>query len=301
MKPIREGDRGPAVEDIQRRLLLLGYALGPSGVDGVFAGHTLSATKQFQSDRELNADGLVGDTTWAALVDATFTLGDRALYLRLPHMHGRDVRLLQEALGALGFPCRADSIFGPRTEEAVRDFQRNVALPADGITGANTVEALQNLRHLWEGKGQHATVSASDRPARGAAVLERVAIAVRPDDAAAEELAARIANLALATTEDAQITLLGRGEQPYEDTAVLLRITGGGTSIALTGVPLVSLAGIEVAAFAPRMAAAFIVSEGRCREVVVDVSAVVEGNEQAQQRVAVTLLDALCSALDCSF
>jgi peptidoglycan hydrolase-like protein with peptidoglycan-binding domain len=298
MRPIREGDRGPAVEDIQRRLLLLGYALGPSGVDGVFAGHTLAAITQFQDDRELNADGLVGEVTWAALVDATFTLGDRALYLRLPHMHGRDVLVLQEALGALGFPCVADGIFGPRTEEAVRDFQLNVALPADGLTGGNTVEALLNLRHLWEGKGQRATISASDRPARGAAILERVAIAVRPDDAAAEELAARIANLALATTEDAQTSLLGRDEEPYEDTEVLLRISGSGTSIALTGVPLVVLAGAEGATLAPRMAAAFIVSEGRCREVMVDVSAVVEGSEPEQQRVAVTLLDALCSALD---
>ena len=298
MRPIRTGDRGPAVEDVQRRLLLLSYDLGPSGVDGVFAGHTLAAIEQFQAERGLNADGMVGDVTWAALVDATFTLGDRALYLRLPHMHGGDVRLLQEALGALGFPCRADGIFGPGTERAVRDFQRNVALPADGIIGANTVEALMNLRHLWEGKGHRASVPGPDRPTHSAAVLDRVAIALRPDDGAAEELAARIANLALATTESARLTLHGRGEQPYEDAVILLRITGGGTPVAVSGVPLVSLEGVEATALAARMAAALAASERRPSEIVVDASSVAQRDEQAEQRAAVILLDALCDALD---
>ena len=298
MRPIRTGDRGPAVEDIQRRLLLLGYELGPSGVDGVFAGHTLAALERFQAERGLHADGMVGDVTWAALVDATFTLGDRALYLRLPHMHGRDVRVLQEALGALGFPCRADGIFGPRTESAVRDFQRNVALPADGITGANTVEALVNLRHLWEGKGNRASVPVLDRPTHSAAVLDRVAIALRPDNAAAEQLAARIANLALAMTETARLTLHGRDEHPYEDAVILLRIAGAGTPVAVSGVPLVSLEGADAPALATRMAAALGASVRRPSEIVVDASTVTQLDEQVEQRAAVMLLDALCDALD---
>lgn len=299
MRPIRAGDRGSAVEDIQRRLLLLGYDLGLSGVDGVFANMTRAAVEQFQTDRALDPDGLVGDTTWAALVDATFTLGDRALYLRLPHMHGRDVRALQEALGALGFPCAADGIFGPRTEGAVRDFQRNVALPADGIAGGDTVETLVNLRHLWEGKGQRAASGASGGPTRAAAVLSSVSIAIRPDDSPSQELAARIANLALALAEDAATMLLARGESPYPNTHALVRLVGAGTSLAVPGLPLVVFTGDTGAStLTARMAAAFEASDDQPRQVLVDVSAVLTGDEQAEQRAAVVLLDAVCSVLD---
>ena len=90
MKPILPGGRGPAVEDIQRRLLALGFDLGPTGVDGVFLGKTRDAVIAFQTGNGLSEDGVVGGETWAALVDATFKLGDRTLYLRLPHFHGRD-------------------------------------------------------------------------------------------------------------------------------------------------------------------------------------------------------------------
>jgi len=301
MRPIRAGDRGPAVEDIQQRLLLLGYDLGPAGIDGVLLGHTLAAITQFQADRGLRSDGLVGDTTWAALVDATFTFGDRMLYLRVPHLHGRDVRVLQEALGVLGFSCATDGIFGPRTERALREFQRNVAIPADGVVGLDTVRTLMNLRHLWEGKSSHAPVQGSETTGGVARVLERTPIALRPEDAAAQELAARVANLALAITDDARTGLLGMGEVPYEGTAVLVRITGGGMGLAVPGVPLVLVGDSGAAALASRMRTALAASGTSPREVLVDVSPALpaeRGDEREAQQAAVLLLDALCAALD---
>ena len=81
--PIAQGDRGPAVEDVQKRLLTLGFDLGPTGVDGVFWGATLTAVRRFQADHSLDEDGVVGNETWAALVDATFRLGDRLLGARI--------------------------------------------------------------------------------------------------------------------------------------------------------------------------------------------------------------------------
>ena len=95
----------------------------------------------------------VTEKVWAALVDASFTLGDRTLYLRMPHFHGHDVLELQHALGALGFACGAtDGIFGAFTELALRKFQLNLGLPSDGIAGAYTYAAIRNLHHSWEGK-----------------------------------------------------------------------------------------------------------------------------------------------------
>jgi hypothetical protein len=92
VRPILPGGRGAAVEDVQRRLLVLGYDLGRTGVDGVFLGQTREAVAAFQREHELSEDGIVGPETWAALVDSTFTLGDRMLYLRLPYFHGNDVQ-----------------------------------------------------------------------------------------------------------------------------------------------------------------------------------------------------------------
>jgi peptidoglycan hydrolase-like protein with peptidoglycan-binding domain len=48
------------------------------------------------------------------------------------------VRTLQQLLRARNHPVAADGIFGPRTESAVKAFQRSKGLAADGIVGPNT-------------------------------------------------------------------------------------------------------------------------------------------------------------------
>ncbi|MDY7105793.1 MAG: peptidoglycan-binding domain-containing protein [Actinomycetota bacterium] len=57
-----------------------------------------------------------------------------------------DVRNLQEALAALGFPLGVDGRFGARTDDAVRGFQLALDLPADGIFGRRTAAALADGR-----------------------------------------------------------------------------------------------------------------------------------------------------------
>ncbi len=47
---------------------------------------------------------------------------------------GNEVKTLQEKLN-----LKADGIFGPLTEEAIKDFQRSNGLEVDGIVGANTL------------------------------------------------------------------------------------------------------------------------------------------------------------------
>jgi putative chitinase len=56
---------------------------------------------------------------------------------------GPAVKKLQKKLKALGFnPGRIDGAYGPTTKAAVRAFQRNSGLPADGIAGPRTLAAL---------------------------------------------------------------------------------------------------------------------------------------------------------------
>ena len=84
--------------------------------------------------RELNAqfhkglvvDGLRGSKTLNACI--TVKRGAR----------GNITRLIQERLNSVGFHISTDGIFGNGTEKAVKVFQRNRGLSADGIVGRNT-------------------------------------------------------------------------------------------------------------------------------------------------------------------
>ena len=175
MRVVKVGDRGAAVEDIQRRLLTLGYDIGPTKVDGVFLEETADAVRSFQSDSSLYADGIVGPRTWSALVDSTFLFGDRMLYLRTPHFHGNDVRELQWALNSLGFACGdEDGIFGTFTERAVVEFQQNAGLGADGIVGPASFGALAGLRHIWAPRSTGAHSQAHGAPVDRAGRLPRL-------------------------------------------------------------------------------------------------------------------------------
>jgi len=147
MRPIRRGDRGEQVRDIQRRLLASGHRVEPDELEGTFGASTEEAVRAFQARRGLPADGIVGADTWGQLVEAGYRVGDRTLYLRSPAFRGDDVRELQRMLNALGFDAgKEDGIFGAVTLRAVMEFQRNVGEPADGIVGLETVRSLERMR-----------------------------------------------------------------------------------------------------------------------------------------------------------
>ncbi len=296
MKPVRPGDRGPAVEDIQRRLLVLGYDLGRTGIDGVFLGRTREAVEAFQREHGLAENGVVGDETWASLVDATFTLGDRMLYLRVPHFHGRDVRSMQEALNALGFACGdVDGIFGTFTERAVREFQRNAGVSGDGIVGTETVGAIANLRHVWQGKEPHAHSAAQAAPARACDALAHNEIAFVVSDAHAAAIAGRVVNLALATATSSRLRVWD-GAEGEATGDLVVKLAGSGTVPAVAGVPHVRIGGGQ--ADLPRLVAAISAAGSGCRELVIELDPAVASDERDEQRMAVSILDALCTALD---
>lgn len=114
MEPIVKGMQGPAVEDVQSRLVQLGFTIADDEIsEKRFGDTTALAVSSFRGSNELVPGDQVDSACWSALVDASYKLGDRTLYLRLPNFHGADVRALQQALNVLGFGCgRDDGYFG---------------------------------------------------------------------------------------------------------------------------------------------------------------------------------------------
>ncbi|SCL15862.1 N-acetylmuramoyl-L-alanine amidase [Micromonospora rhizosphaerae] len=145
MRPIRPGDRGPAVTEI--RNILAGLDLLPSGGQEEFDVETERAVRAFQQSRGLSVDGRVGAETWRALDAARWRLGARTLYHAVPEpLIGEDVRSLQERLLEMGYDVgRADAIYGIRTSRAVAQFQREMGLKPDGACGPHTMSALRRL------------------------------------------------------------------------------------------------------------------------------------------------------------
>ncbi len=97
MEPISQGMQGPAVvqgpavEDVQTRLSSLGYMIDAVEMTAKeFGATTAAAVRAFRAQQGLDAGEDVDGTCWSALVDESYKLGDRTLYLRLPNFHGAD-------------------------------------------------------------------------------------------------------------------------------------------------------------------------------------------------------------------
>ena len=136
---LSRGLYGADVRALQERLVALGFDVG--GVDGRFGPRTESAVTSFQRSIGIEADGLVGRATKAALAGsshddpsgAVLSIGSR----------GDGVRDLQQALYEEGFdPGPADGVFGPMTLAAVISYQRYEKLWVDGLVGPKTKAAL---------------------------------------------------------------------------------------------------------------------------------------------------------------
>jgi hypothetical protein len=126
---VSTGSAGIAVTAAQHLLRANGSVV--AAVDGSFGSGTKAAVTGFQTRRGLTGGGVLGATTWEALV----------VQLRRG-ASGDAVRALQSLLAAAGRPVTVDGSFAAGTEQAVRGFQSARQLPADGIVGADTWFAL---------------------------------------------------------------------------------------------------------------------------------------------------------------
>lgn len=296
MDPIRKNDSGAAVLDVQRRLVTAGF-LAKEAVSGTFDAKTVNAVAQLCVACGIDPRQEVDEVVWNKLVDESFELGDRNLYLRVPFFHGRDVRTLQEALSALGFSCgEKDGIFGAHTEDAVRRFQLNMGLPTDGIVGAFTFRALINLQHSWKGKDSF-TSTPHLGFARASEALESTMICLYGVTDFTRSVAARMSNLALATNPTSKVMSADSLLVPPDDNTLFVQILVGEEKPAAV-LPTVEFKNEE--SLGVRFAQAIKATEHHDRRIAIRLPN--EGWEDAgvarsAQHYAIVLLDALCSAL----
>jgi peptidoglycan hydrolase-like protein with peptidoglycan-binding domain len=111
-------------------------------IDGVWGPRTARAVRRLQRRSHLAVDGVPGPRTRKALGRlGRHDYGSRVL--RNGHV-GWDVSQLQFRLAWHGFPSGSiDGGFGPRTQAAVRRFQRWSGLGVDGAPGQATYRALR--------------------------------------------------------------------------------------------------------------------------------------------------------------
>jgi N-acetylmuramoyl-L-alanine amidase len=147
------GDTGPAIAEIRSKLTQLGFLDDTAPGPHTFDEDVDQAVRQFQQERGLTATGVVDETTYRVLDEARWRLGDRLLsYVVGNPQAGDDVIALQRRLSELGFDVgRVDGVFGSRTGDALREFQRNIGLPADGTCGPSTFKALGRLAPIVTG------------------------------------------------------------------------------------------------------------------------------------------------------
>lgn len=300
MEPIVKGMQGPAVEDVQSRLVQLGFTIADDEIsEKRFGDTTALAVSSFRGSNELVPGDQVDSACWSALVDASYKLGDRTLYLRLPNFHGADVRALQQALNVLGFGCGGDDgYFGPHTEAALQQFQENVGLFADGMAFQDTFRYIARLRHVWEGKPS--VVEAEERIgfARAAEVLENYKIAVCGEDPIARSVASRMWNIASATTETSGMVLCDNAVPTGMDLVLELASSSLGEDEAPR--PTIVLA--ECASLTQRISTAFAAAKDKPALIRIELTGITSFDgaftSSDAQTLAVRLLDGVCAALN---
>jgi peptidoglycan hydrolase-like protein with peptidoglycan-binding domain len=146
---LRRGSEGSEVARVQDRLAQLGYLNANS--TGFFGSLTEDALRRFQVAQGLQADGVYGPQTAAVLFATPRTPTATPASSTTSLTSDSATAELQDSLAQLGYYKGAiDGIYGPLTEQAVRDFQTDADLPVDGVVGIGTLMALADAINALE-------------------------------------------------------------------------------------------------------------------------------------------------------
>lgn len=138
-KYLRIGERHEIVKKLQQRLMDLGFMDNDEPTD-YYGEMTQMAVKHFQRQNELPMDGIVGNTTWDAIMSP-----DAKYYAVSKGTQGDDILRIQQRLYELGYLASADLVtgsFGDSTETAVLKLQEVNGLEQDGKVGQKTINLI---------------------------------------------------------------------------------------------------------------------------------------------------------------
>lgn len=140
------GDISEMLPNIKAQMARLGLHVGDTETADFDRAFELGV-RQFQQDRGILCDGVLGPETFSALEQARYQLGDRVLrFDPVRVLSGDDVVDLQTKLAGLGFyPGRIDSEYASLTESAVKELQMSLGTKVDGVTGPQTLRGLNAI------------------------------------------------------------------------------------------------------------------------------------------------------------
>lgn len=132
---IRNGSTGKDVMFAQKMLYIFCQDLinEPIAIDGIFGSATEKAAKLFQEKNGRTADGIIGPATWQRLCPAVMAGYTPNFYWRADRAIREAQRLL--VLGGFLSNTDVDGVFGTRTENAIKAFQKRYGLTQDGAWG----------------------------------------------------------------------------------------------------------------------------------------------------------------------
>lgn len=162
---LKPGDENPSVKVLQESLMALGYLKIDEAIE-YYGKQTKAAVKAFQSDMNLEADGIAGTMTLHAMEERGYlfladshpegqaveieSLGTITKDMLIPGERHQEVALLQKALvqeGLLSVDTYGD-LYDESTEAAVLAFQEKYSLKADGVAGMETIAKMIQLGYV---------------------------------------------------------------------------------------------------------------------------------------------------------
>ncbi len=140
-RTLRSGSKGEAVKQLQQRLEALGYLdIVPSAKYG---SSTVSAVRLFQDAANIKKTGKADDKTQQALFASGAPRSNLLSASLKGGSKGTQVKRLQTRLKSKGyFKARINGSYGDSTADAVKAFQRQARLTADGKAGSKTLARL---------------------------------------------------------------------------------------------------------------------------------------------------------------
>lgn len=136
---LRVGESHPIILQIQQRLMDLGFMDHDEPTE-YFGTQTERAVKIFQRQNQLTQDGIVGGSTYEAIMSP-----DAKYYAAQKGDEGDDISQIQSRLYDLGYLASEDLLtgnFGDSTEAAILKLQEVNGLSQDGKVGQQTLNLL---------------------------------------------------------------------------------------------------------------------------------------------------------------